>query len=143
MKWATSAVVLAMCAAGYGADPTPETELKALKGSWVAESEELNGVVTPKEKLDRTLVVEGDKATNTFKRGAATHTSEVKLVLDPSKAPKLMDMLGKDFERKAIYKLEDGKLWVCVQHDPKKGRPTGFKTTAGSGYGVAVYVKKK
>ncbi|MBP3957113.1 hypothetical protein J8F10_17755 [Gemmata sp. G18] len=60
---------------GTRADPTPDAELKALQGTWVAESEELNGAATPKEKLDRTLVVEGDNATNTFRRGAGVHTS--------------------------------------------------------------------
>jgi uncharacterized protein (TIGR03067 family) len=141
MKPMSAVVVLMAWAAVQGADP--DADLKALQGTWVAESEELNGVATPKEKLDRTLVVDGDRAVNTFKRGAGVHTSEARLVLDPSQSPKAMDLVGKAFERKAIYKLEDGRLWVCVQHDPKRERPTGFKTTADSGYGVAVYVKKK
>jgi uncharacterized protein (TIGR03067 family) len=144
MKWFVLAMVIV---SGFGVaraeNPEIEAELSGLQGTWVAESEELNGVPTPTDKLDRTLTVDGNKFTNTFRRGSGVHTSEGKLVLDPSQSPKAMDLVGAEFERQAIYKIEDGKLLVCVQHDPAKARPAGFKTTKDSGYGVAIYVRKK
>jgi uncharacterized protein (TIGR03067 family) len=144
MKWPVFAMVFVL---GFGVaraeKPEVEAQWKALQGTWVAESEELNGVPTPPDRLERTLTVDGEKFKNTFRRGPGLHTSEGRLVLDPAKTPMAMDLIGADFQRQAIYKIEGGKLFVCVQHDPRKDRPTGFETTNGSGYGVAVYVRKK
>jgi uncharacterized protein (TIGR03067 family) len=144
MNWPAFAIVF-VSSFGVALAEKPEVvaEWKALQGTWVAESEELNGVPTPKDKLQRTLTVDGEKFKNTFRRGPGLHTSEGKLVLDLSRTPKAMDLIGADFERQAVYKIEGGKLFVCVQHDPQKDRPTGFETTKDSGYGVAVYVRMK
>ena len=144
MKWLVLAIVfVSNFGVAHAEKPEVEAELKGLEGTWVAESEELNGVPTPPEKLDRTLTVDGDKFTNTFRRGSGLHTSEGKLVLDPSQSPKAMDLVGAEFQRQAVYKIEGAKLFVCVQHDPQKERPAGFKTTKDSGYGVAIYTRKK
>jgi uncharacterized protein (TIGR03067 family) len=144
MKWLTFAIV---CVSGFGVaraeKPEVEAQWKSLQGTWVAESEELNGVPTPKDKLQRTLTVDGRKFKNTFRRGSGLHTSEGKLVLDLSQSPNAMDLIGADFERQAVYKFEGSKLYICVQHDPQKARPSGFETTKDSGYGVAIYVRAK
>ena len=109
---------------GTRAGPTPDAELKALQGTWVAESEELNGVATPKEKLDRTLAVEGTTR-RTRSGGEPGFTRRVKLVLDPSKAPRAMDVVGKDFERKAI----DARDWCrVVNPDELQSVTPGAKT---------------
>ena len=74
--------------------------------------------------------------------------AEVKL--DPSRSPKHIDLvvLGGDLKGKTlqgIYKLEDGKLTVCLRDEkaPEKGRPKDFTADKGSNQAMITLEKVK
>jgi uncharacterized protein (TIGR03067 family) len=74
--------------------------------------------------------------------------AEVKI--DPSRSPRHLDLVVLEGDLKGktlqgIYKLEDGKLTVCLRDEqaPEKGRPKDFTAEKGSDQGMITLGKAK
>ena len=111
-----------------------EKELKKFQGTWTFESVEAGGKEVPAAEFKGIAVTfEGDKYT--VKKGdEVIQTATQKL--DPSKAPKTLDVTVADGPNKGavmlgIYEISGDTLKVCFDPDGKK-RPTEFKSTSGS-----------
>ena len=111
-----------------------EKDIDKLQGEWTMVSMETRGVKSTDEQIKgHTLTVKGDRWT--FKPGnGSASTATVKL--DPSKNPKLIDLLFDAPRRKVpswgIYKLEGDTMTLC-RTKGKNPRPGEFKTTADAG----------
>jgi uncharacterized protein (TIGR03067 family) len=123
-------------------------DLKQFQGAWLLESAEINGMKIDAETLKNagheiTLIVKGDKIALKLKRGDMEGT----LKLDPTRKPKAYDSKatdpeGQTHEAVGIYKLEDDRLTVCYVA-AGKGRPTEFRSDAGSEAVVQVFKRAK
>lgn len=126
-----------------------KSDLAALKGVWVVESQVENGEKA--EIADGSLAIEFDDKRATVRIGTAT--VELELRIDPTTTPKIIDLklLTKEPGAAAqepiegIYEL-DGKdrLRICIK-PPTPGmreRPTAFESKAGSGT-VLVTLRRK
>src|SRR5262245_1712574 len=106
------------------ADPG-RAELKKLEGVWIFETHEHGGKKTPTKKLlTWTLTVKGDRFTT---RDGIDLLDESEVKLDPRAKVKTIDLkltAGPDKGQTVlgIYKLDGGKLTVCVA-EPGKQRP--------------------
>jgi RNA polymerase sigma factor (sigma-70 family) len=117
-------------------------ELKALQGVW-----EVVGLETDSRKASADDV-KGMRWTVKGTRVACTNPGEkssegCEIKIDPSKNPKHIDLLIKEGPLKGktlpgIYKLDQGRLIICVRDDKalEKGRPTEFTAEAGSEQGL-------
>lgn len=145
MRWSLGLLLLATVgpAASIHAD---DQEAVDLEGRWKVVALESDGRKATEAELDAMKdggwVFQGTKVSFEDLRAPAV-TSSFKL--DPSKEPKRIDLIGldgpqKDKTMEGIYKLEDGRLTICVRDlaSAGKGRPTGFATEAGSGLGLIV-----
>lgn len=65
--------------------------------------------------------------------------------VDPAKRPAEIDLTCDDSGKKVtfpcIYTLEDGKLTVCLQNFPERGRPKALETKPNSGIEKYVYLR--
>jgi uncharacterized protein (TIGR03067 family) len=121
---------------------------KLLDGRWNLVSMELEGVKVPDEKI------KGDGGGWLFKGSEVDFLGPPKdhkasVTLDLTTTPKLMDLVGLEGPQKGkkaegIFKIEKGQLIICLQTEvPKKGRPTEFKTEAGSNLALMTFDKAK
>ncbi len=148
MKWYP--VMLLLAAAGPAvsipADDQGTADAARLEGRWKVVALESDGrKATPAEldaMKDGGWVFKGTEVSFEDPR-IPTVTSSFKL--DPGKDPKEIDVIGLDGPQKGksmegIYKLEDGRLTICVRDlaSAGKGRPSAFVTEAGSGLGLIV-----
>jgi uncharacterized protein (TIGR03067 family) len=125
-------------------DKTLQLELEALKGKWIAVSVTGADGLIPKEKWEReqpavTFKGEG-KAVFSIKNSDGKE-AELQYIytIDPSKSPKAIDLTNdgpseqlKGKKQYGIYKLEKGKLTICVTGSPgatEEDRPKEFTVT--------------
>ncbi|MFO0851014.1 MAG: TIGR03067 domain-containing protein [Gemmataceae bacterium] len=139
----TLACLFAVSAVGVGLADTKD-ELKALTGTWVAESAELDGADLTKAFKDYVLTLDGDK----YELDDKGRKDKGTVVVDGSKSPKHLDLTGgptsplKGKTIRCIYAVKDGKLTVCYGMDFKT-RPAEFKTAKDSKQLLVVYKPKK
>jgi uncharacterized protein (TIGR03067 family) len=107
------------------ADETSADALKSLKGTWVSD-----------EGIDSTWTFEGETLKATV--NGLDYTCKVKV--DPKAKPATIDLAiddgpedAKGKTSKCIYKLEGGKLTLCVSL-PGKDRPKEFEQNEGESY---------
>jgi uncharacterized protein (TIGR03067 family) len=126
-------------------DDPASAEAKRLEGHWRGVALESDGRRATATELEAMKgggwVFKGSEVS--FEDPNAPGKSAYKL--DPSKSPKEIDLIGTEGPQKGktmegIYKLEDGRLTICVRDlaAAEKGRPTAFTTEAGSGLGLIV-----
>ena len=115
-----------------------------LQGTWLPSAAELGGTMFPDEiRKTIKLVIQGDKYTVTV--GPTVDQGTVKL--NPAAKPKALDITGTDGPNKgrtilAIYEREGDTLRVCYDLSGK-GRPTEFKTQAGTQLFLVTYQREK
>lgn len=147
MRWSLGLLLVAVIgtAASIQADDQAPAEAVDLEGRWKVVALESDGRKPTAAELE--AMKEGGwifKGTEvSFDDPNAPGRSSFKL--DPGKAPKRIDLVGLDGPQKGktmegIYKLEGGRLTICVRDlaSAGKGRPTDFVTEAGSGLGLIV-----
>ncbi len=131
------------------AEDAAATELRAMEGEWKVVGLEEGG---RKATADD---VKGMKWTFTGAEVVPDNpgqesTDRYKVKLDPTKSPKQIDLhvlegqpKGKTVE--GIYRLEDGRLTICLRDEkvPEKGRPKEFTGEKGSDQGVITLEKVK
>jgi uncharacterized protein (TIGR03067 family) len=137
-------VLLALPGAEPNKDELAKKELEKLQGTWEWVEAERRG---KRVKFDNTtkpagygdMVVKGDTAT--------VGKVAAKIKLDPSFAPKLIDLdyTEQKFVLETIYKLEGDTLTICyaLGTDRVKNRPSEFKTDENSVFEVRVYKRAK
>ncbi|HQR38257.1 MAG TPA: TIGR03067 domain-containing protein [Blastocatellia bacterium] len=128
-------ILFSLAARGGGA-----TDADTLQGTWLPSAAELGGTMFPDEiRKTISLVIAGDKYTVTV--GKAVDQGTVKL--NPATNPRQLDITGTDGPNKgrtilAIYEREGDTLRVCYDL-AGTGRPTEFKTSAGSQLFLVTY----
>jgi uncharacterized protein (TIGR03067 family) len=126
-------------------DDSATAEARLLEGSWKLVSLESDGRKATAQELE---AMKGGGWT--FKGSElsfedANAPGKASFKVDASKNPKEIDLTALDGPQKGktgegIYKLEDGKLSVCLRDlaAAAKGRPKEFATQADSGLGLIV-----
>jgi RNA polymerase sigma factor (sigma-70 family) len=115
------------------------TDKDRLQGTWVAVSAEKGGKAAPDEFLTSLKITfAGDKITV---RGGGD-AKEGTFKLDPAKKPKEIDLMHEGKTAQGIYRLDGDKLTLCLD-DADKGRPTEFKSKAGTGLVLMVLRREK
>ena len=132
------AVALALSFSGIARADDKEAE--ALQGTWLPSKAELGGKDFPAKNFK--LEVKGDTYTVT-----AESPDKGTVKLNPSAKPKEMDITGTDGPNKgktfkAIYELDADTLKICYDLSGN-GRPTEFKTKAGSKELLVTYKREK
>jgi uncharacterized protein (TIGR03067 family) len=133
-------LIVASSPAAWSADDKGDT----IQGTWLPSEAELGGKTFP-DQVRKTirLVVKGDQYTVTV--GAQTDRGTCKL--NPSAKPKALDITGTDGPNKgktflAIYDRDGDTLRVCYDLSGK-GRPTEFRTKAGTPLFLVTYKREK
>jgi uncharacterized protein (TIGR03067 family) len=122
-----------------------EKELKKFQGAWTFESSESGGQKRPADQL-KDLVLTFDGAKHTVKNGTEVILAATQK-LDPSKAPKTIDVIVTEGPNKGavmlgIYEIDGDTLRACFDMGGKK-RPTEFKSPPGSEMLVNVHKRVK
>lgn len=132
--------------------PKAADDLKALKGTWVGKTVTFDGDDVGADVADKLhFIFEGDKVTQ---RGGLAKAGNkylpiarrdtYKVVLGTTDKLKTIDLKPERPGGRTvpgIYKLEDGKLTICLNYK-NADRPTEFKSEADSGVGVFECEKK-
>jgi uncharacterized protein (TIGR03067 family) len=144
MKWLLACVLLVPAAAA--ADE--KAELKKLQGTWKATSVKYAGTAFPVEG-DQALymVIKGDVATVKGSEDVKKEYAKVKLKLDPSTTPKVVDVIVtsgtmKDKVMEGIYKLEGDKFTICV-NVTGKDRPGKFESPESENIAIVELEREK
>jgi|SRR4051812_39811459 len=122
------------------------TEAKRLQGKWACVAAEKDGRKAPPEILKFVATFTDDKMTfdtTDADKKEGPDKREFKIVLDPSKKPKWIDMV-KSAEGKGamgIYKLEGDELTICVGEKDVE-RPSEFAAPEGSKLNLITFKKK-
>jgi uncharacterized protein (TIGR03067 family) len=122
-------------------DDAVKKEQGKLQGTWSPVAQEVNGERLEKDKLKKhTLIFDGDKLT--IKEEAKSREHSFKL--DPSKAPKTIDITDKqgDATGHGIYKLEGDTLTIAIAK-PQFDRPAEFTTKKDSSHVMIVLKRDK
>ncbi|MBP3958403.1 TIGR03067 domain-containing protein [Gemmata sp. G18] len=129
------------CTTASAADPAAD-EQKRLQGEWRAVEVELQGKKLTKDDAEAkamriVIVADGLTFSSTAKAG---RERKMTIKLDPSKAPKHLDLTSLDGQEKdttaaCIYKLDGDRLTICMPYfvpDPSV-RPKEFKSGKDDG----------
>jgi RNA polymerase sigma-70 factor (ECF subfamily) len=117
--------------------------LEQLGGVWQATAVEHNGRKLAAEAV-KTFKVRISETWIRFESGR--NISDATFKLDPSKKPKVMWLTSSRDKAppvRGIYKLEDGRLTICVDNDEGKAEPTEFATRPGSGLTLMVLERQE
>jgi len=143
----TAALLLAalLAADATRADAVDREALKKLAGKWVLTRRE-HGGEDADAKAIKSIRVEIDGAKMTIRDGDDVKEKTTVTLLDAKAKPASVDLevtegTGKGDVVKGIYKLEGGKLTICVA-EPGKERPAKFEGAKGTGHTLMVLQKK-
>ncbi len=112
--------------------------LEQLGGVWQATAVEHNGRKLSAEAVLPFKVRISDSWIK-FESGRDSYDATIRL--DPSQKPKVMWLTSSRVKAppvRGIYKLEDGRLTICVDNDEGKAEPSEFATRPGSGLTLLV-----
>jgi uncharacterized protein (TIGR03067 family) len=121
-------------------------DLAALQGTWKVVAAENKGEKVPADELKKLyLIFKGDAV---FIREGDKTTEAFSFLLDPSKAPKQIDLTLKVGPQKGrgergIYHLDGDALKICIQSDKDAARPRDFSSPAGSQISLTVLQRSK
>jgi uncharacterized protein (TIGR03067 family) len=125
-------------------DPAAK-EAKLLEGEWKVVAVEADGhEAGPDDNKRMRWVIKGNEIQATYPDG---DTGKMTFKIDPGKKPKQIDLIAPEGATKGtdpgIYKLEGGRLTVCLRSDMSKGkgRPTEFD--GGPGLGMITFERVK
>jgi uncharacterized protein (TIGR03067 family) len=125
-------------------DPVKQ-ELDKLQGTWVIVANTKEGKETPETlRASKRYTIKGDHYSVGFK-GAEKPLLEMRLKLDPTSAPKTIDMILIKTDTvvlKGIYELDGDTLKVCMPVGDAD-RPKELKSEAGSKSGIITYKRVK
>jgi uncharacterized protein (TIGR03067 family) len=112
-------------------NPKAEPDRKAIEGEWRVTYIEVDGWAGPVEKLKGASYTFADGKLSLMNEGKVSAQGTYQL--DPSKAPKHIDMIKGEQNTAGIYELEGNKLTICAASVVgNKERPKKFKTSNGS-----------
>lgn len=121
-------------------------EAKLLEGEWNVVAVGADGHEgSPDDHKRMRWVIKGNEIQVTYPDG---DNEKMTFRIDPGKTPKQIDLIAQEGAKKGadlgIYKLEGGRLTVCVRSDMAKGkgRPAEFDGGAGLGMITLERVKK-
>ncbi len=134
------------------ADPKEDAaakELKAMEGDWDVVGLERDGKkASADDAKGMRWTFKGSTMQPTDPGDKPGAKAEVKI--DSSRSPRHLDLVVLEGDLKGktlqgIYKLEDGKLTVCLRDEqaPEKGRPKDFTAEKGSNQGMITLGKAK
>jgi uncharacterized protein (TIGR03067 family) len=129
-------------------DDAVKKELKKLQGAWVSSSVTYNGKEYFADgKPGLRFVFKGDVATIEGNDAVKKEYAKLRVKLDPSTTPRLLDMtitegVQKDAAMEGIYELKDDELKFCVKVFGND-RPTKFEAPAGSSIALVVLKREK
>jgi uncharacterized protein (TIGR03067 family) len=136
---------------GQGGEKRPERaedaaarELRAMQGDWKVVGLETEGrKATAEDVKGMRWTFKGARIVGSDPGQKPKEMGEVKL--DPGKNPKQIDLVGLEGDWKGktlpgIYKLEKGRLTICLRDEKAlaKGRPTEFTADAGDDQGIII-----
>ena len=131
----------ALLLAGWFAADAKDDARKALdplQGKWKLTRLEIDGRPGPKDALNATIAITGDKLILTLKGpGGKEEKKSLTLRLDATKSPGHIDMKPegpptKDDTSLGIYELKGNTLRICGSDPPRsKDRPTSFEAKKG------------
>lgn len=135
-------------------DAKVKEELKKLQGNWKAVSMQMGTDKAPEQVLAQAAFEIKDN--KMIEKG---HKSSTEIAIDPTSDPKMIDMTGevsvsqrnrktgkqevtkRKETTKGVYTLEDDKLTICLNTDPKGDRPSAIQ--GGKGLVLAVFKRQK
>lgn len=123
------------------------TERNAIAGIWMIDSIEFDGKKQPSDpKGPKLSVVMGSDGTLKVQQGRQT-IIEAKTEINPTKAPKAIDISYTSGGRKGqsslgIYEIDGDTFRICTARAGKE-RPAAFKSVPGSGCVLTVYKREK
>jgi uncharacterized protein (TIGR03067 family) len=150
MRKVAGLLVLA-CVVMLGAEEAKKdakSDLKKLDGSWKAVKLIYNGEDFMKGEDSRIAMdIKDGVATVRASEGIKKEYAKVRLVLDPSATPKLLDLTvvagaQKDAKMEGIYKLDGDKLTICVKV-LGNGRPAKFESPEGESIALLELTREK
>jgi uncharacterized protein (TIGR03067 family) len=119
-------------------------DLKAMQGTWVMASLEVNGKDVPAEKLVGTvLTVKGD----VYSVKVKDRTTDCRMRLDPKRKPREVDMIfaepgGGEKVLKGIYKIDADTITFARGLNANQERPGQFATWPDTTYFVVTWRRK-
>jgi uncharacterized protein (TIGR03067 family) len=124
-------------------EPAVKKDLENLQGTWKLVSAMQDGKALSEDKVKRTTIVfQGNKFTFPGQSEQAT-SKEGTIKIDQTKKPKRMDARSTQGEvMLGIYEINGDHYKVCFA-PPGKKRPSTFVSTAGNGYILQVWERKK
>jgi uncharacterized protein (TIGR03067 family) len=139
-----SLVAFALIVCGSSAARGADGKVDTLEGTWLPSSAEFGGQPFP-EEVRKTIRLEIKDDDYTVTVGTKVDRGTCKL--DPQAKPKALDITGIEGPNKgktilAIYERDGDTLRVCYDLGGK-GRPTEFKSTAGSRLFLVEYKRQK
>ena len=131
-----------------------KADLDRLQGSWEVTALEMGGKATAAKELPGkvTVTFTGEKMVLDGPLAAPVGETPVPpaftVKLDPSRNPKAIDTVAltgrfKGKTQPGIYRLEGDELTLCLPNQEAEGRPTEFKSPAGSELAVMTLKRSK
>jgi uncharacterized protein (TIGR03067 family) len=132
--------------AGEPRDEAVAKDLRAFKGTWRLRSKEEDGKKFSAEEIKDVIATIDGMGQVSVQRGGKV-INEGTMKLDPTKAPKTIDVTFTAGERKGksvkgLYEIDSGTFRVCIGR-PGAERPTEFSAKAGSGCILIVYKREQ
>jgi uncharacterized protein (TIGR03067 family) len=141
--------LLALVPLGFAPPDDVKTELARLDGVWQVVGHETNGKATNEEHWRKVqFVFKGNQLTFKGDDILSKKVARIKLVIDPSTMPRVIDMKIVEGEFKGttlegIYEIEDDGLKICFRNDETKNRPNDFSTKQDSNLVLFVLKREK
>jgi uncharacterized protein (TIGR03067 family) len=132
-----TAVFVVFLRVAFAQDAAAKKELKKFQGTWQVVSSEENGKPTPDEIVQNLkIVIKGDQLTLKGVEDLLQKFAKIKIVVDPSTMPKLVDFKieagsEKDNTFEGIYEFKDKQLKICTS-TINGNRPSEFASKEGS-----------
>ncbi len=120
--------------------------LAELQGTWEMERLEINGKEIGANQIGATLLNIRKNDYRTTVKGKELPGLRIKL--DATKNPHWIDMVhvqpdGSEKLLKGIYKIDNGKFWMCRAASPDQERPNQFATWPDTNYFVVTWRRSK
>ncbi len=111
---------------------TAAGDLDRIQGEWIAESGQLGGQPTPLNKIGIQRAVFAGNQLHVEMPGSLTGNGFVSLNETTNPRQLFLQVRGENKGMRAIYRLEDDELIVCMDQNPAGELPTEFAAPAGT-----------
>lgn len=125
MKWAIAFLVACLLVSAAQSGDDAQAELRKLEGAWHVVSFEWAGMkADPFKGGPEKAVIKGGKATFFTGGKEIPHLTDLKLILDPKKKPKAVDLVrGEKESLPCIYEVTADELKIAMPYVPKDRKP--------------------